>query len=183
MDVGISAAVTPKLSDILPERAGKPVDAHDYAMAALIFVETSNRAVMVSKQQMKLAVMHIGFAVISIGLMLIALGIDAGGIDVTGQSPDSKYSVSLKVASTGVLVFVIGAGMATIGGIMKTEYQTLSTPSFSDGESVPAANVDSKKARRLAAMPPAIEWCRKNVPTPASKLDECLADAVRELSQ
>jgi len=88
MDVGISAAATPKVSDILPERADKPVDAHDYAMAALIFVETSNRAVMVSKQQMKLAVMHIGFAVISIGLMLIALGIDV----VTPRDPVSRVA-------------------------------------------------------------------------------------------
>ena len=87
----------------------------------------------------------------------------------------------MKIASTGVLVFVIGAGMATIGSTLKTEYQTLGVPSFSDGESEPESDVDSKKLQRLSAIAPAIQWCDKNVRK--SRLNECVADAVRKLSK
>jgi hypothetical protein len=58
---------------------------NDYALLSIAMVEASNQRTMLTKQRMKMSVMHIGFAVISLGLMMLVMGLEAGGIDVGGR--------------------------------------------------------------------------------------------------
>jgi hypothetical protein len=161
------------------------VNVYDYALGSVVFVETSNRQVMLNKQRMKIAVMHIGFAVISVGLMLMILGIDVGGIDASGASQGGGISVAVKIASTGVLVFVIGASMATIGGILGNDYKSVGIPSFegSTEERPPppdtsAAEAQSRRTRFLEA---AVDWCKSAYREETQRTQACIDQAAKDL--
>jgi hypothetical protein len=114
----------------LPAQMAKLARPEDYTLYALVFVETSNRKVMLNKQMMKMAVIHIGFAVISVGMLLLLLGIDAGGMDLEGEHKALGTKLNLKIASTGVVVFVVGATMAALGGLLINQYKTIDIPRF-----------------------------------------------------
>jgi hypothetical protein len=60
--------------------------------------------------------------------MFIVLGINDGGAQVTGGTDEIKFD--FKTGSTGVLVFVVGALMATVGGVLKNDYSTVPIPTF-----------------------------------------------------
>lgn len=102
---------------------------NDYAFLLVAYLEAGNQRVMANKHRMKIAVMHIGFAVSCVGLLLMILGIDAGGIEIGGSAKDVA-SVNMKVASSGVAVFVLGALMAAAGGLVPNRYTTLGVPGF-----------------------------------------------------
>ena len=72
--------------------------------------------------------MQIGFAVISVGMMLIVLGINDGGAAAGAHVASIQFD--FKTGSTGVVVFVVGALMATAGGVLKNDYSTVPIPSF-----------------------------------------------------
>jgi hypothetical protein len=114
----------------MPKSVQELHSVNDYEMLSMVFLETSNARVVMNKQRMKIAVIHIGFAVISIGLMMVMLGFDAGGIEATGSIKEDVAPVNIKVASTGVLVFLLGAGMSAAGGLMPNLYQTLGIPNY-----------------------------------------------------
>lgn len=101
---------------------------NDYSLFSLLYVEHANQKTMTNKQVMKVGIVHIGFAVISIGMMLIILGINDGGVE--GIADVSGIKFDFKTGSTGVAVFVIGAIMATAGGVLKNEYQTSKIPDY-----------------------------------------------------
>lgn len=102
--------------------------ANDFSLYSVMAAEHTNRAVVTNKQVMKVAVMQIGFAVVSLGLMFVILGInDGGGSAVVGGS---GLTFDFRTGSTGALVFVIGAAMATAGGVLKNDYQTVPVPTF-----------------------------------------------------
>lgn len=101
---------------------------NDYGLASLLAAEHTNQAVVINKQVMKVAIMQVGFAVISLGLMLIVLGITDGGGH--GKLGLGELSFDFKTGSTGVLVFVIGAAMATAGGVLKNDYKTVPIPTY-----------------------------------------------------
>lgn len=122
----------------LPAQMVKLARPEDYTLYALVFVETSNRKVMLNKQMMKMAVIQIGFAVISVGMLLLLLGIDAGGIDLDGEHKALGAKLNLKIASTGVVVFVIGATMAALGGLLINQYKTIDIPRFGGTTELPA---------------------------------------------
>ncbi|WP_156168162.1 hypothetical protein [Grimontia sp. AD028] len=103
-------------------------NANDYAFISLVFVESSNQKTMINKQVMKVAIINIGFAVISIGMMMIILGINDGGASGKGGFGDIVFD--FRTGSTGIVVFVIGATMATLGAVMKNEYQTAGVPGY-----------------------------------------------------
>jgi len=100
----------------------------DYAVFSLMSEERVNQSVVVNKQLMKVVVVQIGFSVISLGLMLIVLGINDGGGEGSGEFNIVKFD--FKTGSTGVLVFVIGATMATVGGTLKNDYATVPIPDY-----------------------------------------------------
>ncbi|MBV8659160.1 MAG: hypothetical protein JO142_15170 [Burkholderiales bacterium] len=105
----------------------------DYALYGMMYVESSGRRVVSIRQAMKISVIQIGLAVISIGIMLIMLGIDAGGVEVKvegGTQTVPKLAVDIKTASSGVAVFIVGATMSMLGGLIKNEYQAASVPGF-----------------------------------------------------
>ena len=105
--------------------------ANDYALFSLLYVEHANQKTMINKQVMKSAIVNIGFAVISVGIMLIILGIQAkgdGGLEADGEAGGLKFE--FRTGSTGVAVFVIGALMATMGGVLRNEYKTSEIPRF-----------------------------------------------------
>ena len=83
---------------------------------------------MINKQIMKVTIMQIGFAVISVGMMFIVLGINDGG--ASGGAEVSGFKFDFKSGSTGVVVFVVGALMATAGGVLKNDYNTVPIPEF-----------------------------------------------------
>jgi hypothetical protein len=101
---------------------------NDYALFAMTFAESSNRMVIVNKQVLKTSVMEVGLAVVSLGLMVIVLGFETGGGAASGEVGGMK--LNLQTASTGVVVFVAGAVMASAGGLMSNEYSTVGTPMF-----------------------------------------------------
>ncbi|RYY26261.1 MAG: hypothetical protein EOP62_10460 [Sphingomonadales bacterium] len=102
--------------------------ANDFALFSMMSAERANQVVMVNKQVMKVVVMQIGFAVSSMGLMFVMLGInDGGGSAAMGGT---GLTFDFKTGSTGALVFVIGAAMATAGGVLRNEYKTVQVPQF-----------------------------------------------------
>ena len=102
--------------------------ANDYALFSLLYVEHANQKTMINKQVMKTAIVNIGFAVMSIGLMLIVLGIERGGADSTVTVRDISFNI--KTGSSGVAIFIVGAIMATLGGVLKNDYQTSQIPDY-----------------------------------------------------
>lgn len=103
-------------------------DVNSYALASFMIAEHSNASVVHDKQKMKIVVMSLGFAVLSIGMMFILLGVSDGGVDVKAESAGTK--IDLKTASTGLVAFLIGAGMSYGAGIIPNEYSTAGVPSY-----------------------------------------------------
>jgi len=101
---------------------------NDYALFSLLYTEHANQKTMVNKQIMKVAIMQIGFSVTSIGMMLIILGFSDGGI--SGAAEVSGIKFDFKSGSTGVVVFLAGALMATAGGVLKNDYNTVPIPEY-----------------------------------------------------
>ncbi|MDH7975368.1 hypothetical protein QH494_24540 [Sphingomonas sp. AR_OL41] len=110
--------------------------ANDYALYSVIAAERANQSVVTNKQVMKIAVMQIGFAVASIGVMFIILGFRDGAVE--GGFATGALRFDLKTGSTGVVVFVLGAAMATAGGVLRNEYSTVPIPGFVQVEGIPA---------------------------------------------
>lgn len=110
--------------------AAKPsiANANDYALYSLLYTEHANQKTMINKQIMKVSTMQIGFAVVSIGMMLIILGFNDGG--ATGTAEVSGMKFDFKSGSTGVVVFLVGALMATAGGVLKNDYSTVPIPQY-----------------------------------------------------
>ncbi len=61
-------------------------------------------------------------------MMLSLLGIKDGGLVGSGEAAGIKFD--FKTGSTGVAMFVVGALMATIGGVLKNDYQTSLIPDY-----------------------------------------------------
>lgn len=101
---------------------------NDYALFSLLYTENANQKTMVNKQIMKVSIMQIGFAVMSVGMMLIILGFNDGG--ASGVAEVSGMKFDFKSGSTGVVVFLAGALMATAGGVLKNEYNTVPIPEY-----------------------------------------------------
>ena len=101
---------------------------NDYALFSLLYTENANQKTMINKQIMKVAVMQIGFAVTSIGMMLIILGFNDGG--ASGVAEVSGMKFDFKSGSTGVVVFFAGALMATAGGVLRNDYNTVPIPEY-----------------------------------------------------
>jgi hypothetical protein len=147
---------------------------NDYAMLLSTYLEASNQRVMLNKHRMKIAVINVGFAVICIGLLLLVLGVDAGGIEVSGSAKDVA-TVNLKVASSGVAVFVLGAGMSAAGGLLPNEYRTVSLPGFASkyNADVPKTSAATQQAK-LAEL---FTVCERDTATPVDR-QSCYQNAV-----
>lgn len=113
---------------VFNEANSKLKTANDYYLFSMISAESVNREIVVNKQIMKISVMQIGFAVVSLGIMFIILGIRDGGGSLAGGGAGVTFD--FRTGSTGAIVFVIGAAMATAGGVLKNEYQTVPIPTF-----------------------------------------------------
>lgn len=135
-----------KLVQIYQEFKKNARSADDFRMFALLFTENANQKTMINKQVMKVSIMQIGFSVMSLGLMFVVLGINDGGANATGSF--MGVQIDIKKASTGVLVFLIGAGMATAGGVLKNDYSTVKIPMFGDDV---AGKVIERDRRTVAA--------------------------------
>lgn len=107
--------------------------ANDYALFSLMYTESTNLNAMLNKQVMKVSTMQIGFSVSSIGVMLIILGIKGEGAQAGAEAPGIKFD--FKSGSAGVVVFLVGAAMATAGGALKNEYSTVPSPNYLHVES------------------------------------------------
>lgn len=108
---------------------------NDYALFSLLYTEQANQRTMVNKQVMKVSIMQIGFAVASVGMMLIILGFNDGGASGTAELSGVKFD--FKSGSTGVVVFLVGASMATMGGVLKNDYSTVPIPQYVQMEANP----------------------------------------------
>lgn len=102
--------------------------ANDYALLAMLSAESANQKTMINKQVMKVTVIQIGFAVISIGLLFVVLGFNDGGAEVAANSGEIVFN--FKTGSTGLAAIIIGALMATLGGVLKNAYSTVEVPKF-----------------------------------------------------
>jgi len=123
--------------------------ANDYALYSLIYVEHANQKTMINKQVMKSAIVNIGFAVISVGMMLIILGINEGSRSGAEASADIQgVKFDFKTGSTGVAMFIVGAIMSTVGGVLKNEYQTSEIPKY---ESMSVPGVTAKYEESIKA--------------------------------
>jgi hypothetical protein len=102
--------------------------ANDYALYSAMFAENVNQTVITNKQIMKVVIIEIGFAAMSLGLMFVMLGFNDGGGE--GGVGWGDVRIDFKTASTGALVFVAGALMATAGGVQKNEYKSVPVPEY-----------------------------------------------------
>ena len=173
-----------RLSDVLPAtKAIQSPSSLDYTFAALLLMESSSRHIMLSKQRMKMSVMQIGFAVISIGIMFIFLGIDAGGIDASGtlsQGADkaaTSAGFSLKVASTGLVAFLIGASMVAAGGLLKNEYIAPEVPVYAQSAATVPVHGGKSPDEMKQDFQKLSERCIKEAEGKAPDLKDCLNTA------
>jgi len=102
--------------------------ANDYALYSEMFAENVNQTIVTNKQIIKVVVIEIGFAAMSLGLMFVLLGFNDGGGE--GGVSWGEIRIDFKTASTGALVFLVGAAMATAGGVLKNEYKTVPLPEY-----------------------------------------------------
>jgi len=112
---------------------------NDYALLSVLAAENANQKTMINKQVMKVAVIQIGFAVISIGLLFIVLGLNDGGIETSGGNGSMNFN--MKSGSTGLVAIIVGAAMATLGGVIKNDYQTVEVPKYFAASSSDLENV------------------------------------------
>lgn len=117
--------------------------ANDYALYSEMFAENVNQTIITNKQIIKVVVIEIGFAAMSLGLMFVLLGVNDGGGE--GGVSWGEARIDFKTASTGALVFLVGAVMATAGGVLKNDYKTVPLPQYIalDGSSGPSAEETS----------------------------------------
>jgi hypothetical protein len=146
---------------------------NDYLLFSQLSAERANEAVLINKQVMKSVVMQIGFAVCSVGLMFIVLGITDGG--ATTRVSWMTLKVDFKTASTGVLVFVIGAAMATAGGVLRNDYNTVPIPPFA-----PDGSVNSAAMTNYAYSLDAYRQCMK---LPAADREGCFARSFAKINK
>lgn len=118
-------------------------DANDYALYSVIAAERTNQLVVTNKQIMKIAVMQIGFAVASLGIMFVVLGFNDGGAEGALNAGGVKFD--MKTGSTGAVVFVIGAAMATAGGVLRNDYSTVPIPGY-----IESADATGSQAHAMA---------------------------------
>ena len=117
------------VASAMPAKTRSFASANDYAVFSLALVESSNFRALANKQRMKIAVIHIGFAVASAGLLFIMLGVDQGGVEASATA-EGKVGYNLKIASTGLAVFVLGASLAGAGGLLPNQYSTAGIPGY-----------------------------------------------------
>lgn len=156
------------LSEALPPPVKNFRSANDYATLALVYLESSNQRAMLGKQRMKVVIIHIGFAVISVGLLLVVLGIDGGGIDAVGGGKDRGVSVSIRAASSGVAVFLLGALLAGGGGLLPNTYRTPDIPGFGGIDSY-SRSILNLSPGRLAELEAVLKICDRDA---ASLIDK-----------
>lgn len=101
---------------------------NDYALYSEMFAENINQIIITNKQIIKVVVIEIGFAAMSLGLMFVLLGFNDGGGE--GGVSWGEVRIDFKTASTGALVFLVGAVMATAGGVLKNEYKSVPLPEY-----------------------------------------------------
>ncbi|MDF7657791.1 hypothetical protein PUG81_02320 [Erwiniaceae bacterium L1_54_6] len=101
---------------------------NDYKFVSMVYLENKNYTVMLKKQVMKIIIMQIGYATMSVGLMLIVLGFKDQEHVLSGGWRDIK--IDFKTGSTGAAVVVVGAIMATLGGVLKNEYSNNPLPDY-----------------------------------------------------
>ncbi len=102
--------------------------ANDYALYSEMFAENINQTIITNKQIIKVVVIEIGFAAMSLGLAFVLLGFNDGGGE--GGVTWAGVRIDFKTASTGALVFLVGAGMATAGGVLKNDYKSVPLPAY-----------------------------------------------------
>lgn len=136
---------TTKANDLIPYMNGikkQVINANDYALFSLIYVEHANQKVMINKQVMKTTTILLGFAVMSVGMMMIILGIkdtqsnystlkaeNSSGVTASMETPGG-IKFDFRTGSAGVAMFCIGAIMATAGGVLPNEYKTSEIPTY-----------------------------------------------------
>ena len=118
-----------QLSNQVSAAKSEAWDVNQIALYSLLYVEHANQKTMINKQLMKTSIVNIGFAVISIGMMLIVLGIEKdNNVQASGKMQGLNFDV--KTGSTGVAIFLVGAVMATLGGVLKNNYKTSEIPTY-----------------------------------------------------
>ncbi len=120
----VSATPEARFATIKPRLA----NANDYGLFSLLSAEHANETMMTNKQIMKISTIQVGFSVISLGLMLVILGINDGGVNGAGEIESVKFN--FKTGSTGVVIFLAGAGMAAAGGLLRNDYKTVPIPTY-----------------------------------------------------
>ncbi|WP_273426062.1 hypothetical protein [Marinobacter sp.] len=141
------ATTLEELSDEVDSAKSENWNVNHIALYSLLYVEHANQKTMQNKQAMKASIVNIGFAVISIGMMLIVIGIESDkDIKVKGAVYDFKFDI--RTGSAGVAVFLVGAVMATLGGLLKNSYQTSEIPSYTH---VVKSDYSSKHEKSVSA--------------------------------
>ncbi|MBV9510120.1 MAG: hypothetical protein JO303_07560 [Caulobacteraceae bacterium] len=137
----------PKLADYVATfTKAKPTltGPYDYAMFSQMFSESVNQTVILHKQIMKLVTVQIGFAAMCLGLMFVVLGINDGGGEAGVRSKAITWD--FRTASTGALVFAIGAAMTAAGGLIPNQYTTVGLPgigaSYQAGSAIAQSRLD-----------------------------------------
>jgi hypothetical protein len=132
---------------------------NDYALISMLAAENANQKTMINKQVMKVAVIQIGFSVISIGLLFVVLGFNEGGIEASSGS--NEFSFNVKAGSSGLAAIIIGAAMATMGGVMKNEYKTVPVPKYFSSGSSKVELALNQCSKQYGKMPELVGECMK----------------------
>lgn len=117
-----SAADLREVVKALPQPVQTFRQGNDYSLLFAVFADIGEYRQMVNRMQMKTAVMHVGFAIACVGLLLMVLGIDAGPLEL-GAGTKEAFVLNMKAASSGIAVFVLGAGLAGAAGLMPMQHQ------------------------------------------------------------
>lgn len=124
--VGLDQAVTSaadlsQVASSLPDPVKRFSSGNDYSLLFSAYVEQGIQRTALNRLRMKSAIMQVGLAISCVGLLFIVFGIDGGGLEASAPLSE-KVGVNIKIATSGALVFVLGALLSAGGGLMPTTH-------------------------------------------------------------
>lgn len=136
----------------LPSKVQKLETSNDYIIATMAYLERSNSLISEKRQNARQSLMGIGLAIMSIGLAFLLFSVDGGGIE--GEGKFSEIGVQLKIASSGVVIFLLGGGLAAGAGLLRYDYGTVAQPGYqiTDATVKPTRAEEERELMRLARM-------------------------------
>lgn len=149
LDQGVAAVADLKvLEQSLPAPMRAFKSPNDYVFLSAVFLESGAQRVALNRLRMKVAVVHVGFSLMCVGLLFVLAGINPGSIELSATAPEG-VGASLKTASGGAAILLVGALIAAAGGLAPSTYKSGTVPTFGGGASSGRVSVSGEMMEQI----------------------------------